>query len=98
MEPRMKFRLPVSLFTFFTSLTIFLAEGSSAWAAGAQASSQINPSSQSTAGDILCLPGIYDQAPGDCLPAGPSAYLSEMAQQGVTFPVKPLPATRPDTA
>ncbi|TLM99873.1 hypothetical protein FDZ73_20905, partial [bacterium] len=38
----------------------------------------------------LCLPGIYIYAPGDCLPTGPSAYLSELAQKGITLPLAPL--------
>jgi lipoprotein-anchoring transpeptidase ErfK/SrfK len=94
----MKFKLSVTLFTFLTALTIFLAQGGSAWAAGPLTFNQTNPASHPATGDILCLPGIYDQAPGDCLPAGPSAYLSDMAHQGVTFPIKPLPAAKPDTA
>ena len=45
---------------------------------------------------VLCLPGVYTQAPGNCAPLGPSAYLSKMAQTGLTFPVTPLPIARPD--
>jgi lipoprotein-anchoring transpeptidase ErfK/SrfK len=44
----------------------------------------------------LCLPGIYVQTPGDCLPAGPSAYLTQMAKLGITFPLTKLPASAPD--
>jgi hypothetical protein len=47
---------------------------------------------------VLCLPGIYAQDPGDCSPAGPSAYLTQMAQLGITFPLVPLPAVAPDPA
>jgi hypothetical protein len=46
--------------------------------------------------DALCLPGIYLQAPGDCLPAGPSTYLTQMAKMGITFPITKLPANAPD--
>ena len=41
--------------------------------------------------DTLCLPGIYQKAPTDCLPLGPSLYLSRMARLGITFPIKALP-------
>lgn len=44
----------------------------------------------------LCMPGIYLDDPGDCLPAGPSAYLSDMARKGITFPLTDLPARIPD--
>ena len=45
---------------------------------------------------VLCLPGVYLQDPGDCSPAGPSAYLTQMAQNGITFPLVPLPSAAPD--
>jgi len=41
---------------------------------------------------VLCLPGIYYSDPGNCTPAGPSAYLCQMAEIGFTFPLAPLPA------
>ncbi len=50
------------------------------------------------AGQSLCLPGIYLQAPGNCLPLGPSAYLTRMAQEGLVLPIRPLPATHPDAS
>ena len=46
----------------------------------------------------LCMPGIYVQDPGDCLPAGPSTYLTRMAGSGITFPMAPLPSLKPDPA
>ena len=45
---------------------------------------------------VLCLPGVYPQTPGDCEPLGPSAYLSKLAQTGLTFPIAPLSFERPD--
>ncbi|HEX7976843.1 MAG TPA: L,D-transpeptidase [Anaerolineales bacterium] len=51
---------------------------------------------QKTPVSVLCLPGIYMQDPGDCAPAGPSNYLTQMAQMGITFPLTALPATSPD--
>jgi lipoprotein-anchoring transpeptidase ErfK/SrfK len=47
---------------------------------------------------VLCLPGIYMSNPGNCASAGPSAYLTSMAEQGFTFPETPLPVSKPDRA
>mgnify|MGYP006291450111 CR=1 FL=1 len=50
----------------------------------------------------LCPPGVYQQealqGDADCLSLGPSQYLSEMAEKGITFPQTPLPAVQPDPA
>ncbi len=45
---------------------------------------------------VLCLPGILSTDSQDCLSAGPAEYLTEQAQQGITFPLEPLEAARPD--
>jgi hypothetical protein len=45
---------------------------------------------------VLCLPGIYPSDPEDCQPLGPSEYLGRMAEDGITLPLAPLPATHPD--
>jgi hypothetical protein len=47
---------------------------------------------------VLCLPGIYMYNPGDCAPAGPSGYLTQMAEKGFTFPPAPLPIAPTDPA
>jgi hypothetical protein len=44
----------------------------------------------------LCPPGVYLVEAQDCLPLGPSAYLTRMARQGLTFPIKPFNATHRD--
>lgn len=64
----------------------------------AQNSTAASPAQQSPAepAAVLCLPGIYSYNPGDCLPAGPSAYLSRMAEKGITLPLPPLSYTRID--
>lgn len=62
----------------------------------AAADKQQTPSNPSPS--ALCLPGIYPNAPGDCLPLGPSAYLTQMAQLGMTFPLTPLAAAPIDPA
>lgn len=47
-------------------------------------------------GAVVCPPAVYRVAPEDCLPIGPSEYLTEMAGMGMTIPSSPLPAARPD--
>ena len=44
----------------------------------------------------LCLPGVYEIATDECSPAGPSAFLTDMAQLGFVFPERPLAAGKPD--
>ena len=51
--------------------------------------------SDSVAGEVLCLPGIYSTTPQDCLLAGPADYATRMASQGLTFPLTPLPSRPP---
>ncbi len=45
---------------------------------------------------VLCMPGIYLHNAGDCSPVGPSAYLTEMAEMGITLPLAPIPVKKPD--
>ena len=47
---------------------------------------------------VLCLPGIYMYDPGDCLPAGPSTYLTGLAEKGIALPIPPLSYTPIDPA
>lgn len=47
-------------------------------------------------GTVVCTPNVYLTEPDDCLPLGPSAYLTELARQGLTIPPRPLPASKPD--
>jgi len=49
-------------------------------------------------GGVVCEPGIYLAEPDGCLPLGPSAYLTQLAQIGLTIPPRPLPAYKPDPA
>src|SRR5688572_28756502 len=49
-------------------------------------------------GAVVCAPAVYLELPGDCLPLGPSAYLTEMANLGITFPPRPFPFFKPDPA
>lgn len=45
-------------------------------------------------GDLVCLPGAYLQEPADCLPIGPSVYLTGLAKSGITIPAQPLPVKK----
>ncbi len=63
-----------------------------------QAADQPAQANVSSAASVLCLPGIYLYEPGDCLLVGPSSYLTQMAQKGITFPVPPLAYTSIDPA
>jgi hypothetical protein len=82
----MKRILPAAVLIFFALL--FHAKTAHAAA---------HPENQPAAnGGALCLPGVYlESAPG-CLALGPSAYLTDMARHGISFPARPLPAVKPD--
>ena len=51
---------------------------------------------ESDSGAVVCAPAVYLELPGDCLPLGPSAFITEMGKLGMTFPPRPLPAFNPD--
>jgi lipoprotein-anchoring transpeptidase ErfK/SrfK len=53
---------------------------------------------EESAGAVVCSPDVYFQPPEDCLPLGPSGYLTEMARLGIPFPLQPLLAISPDPA
>jgi len=42
-------------------------------------------------GSVVCPPGVYATPPDGCLPLGPSAYLTQLAQTGITLPLTRLP-------
>jgi hypothetical protein len=60
-----------------------------------QAQSPAPANKESYTGEVLCLPGVYLSKPDSCLPAGPSAILTQMAEEGMVFPVPPLPVSKP---
>ncbi|HET6596411.1 MAG TPA: L,D-transpeptidase [Anaerolineales bacterium] len=59
---------------------------------------ETTPGEELASGAVVCAPGVYLAPPGDCLPLGPSPYIREMAQLGLTFPERALPALKPDPA
>ena len=48
-------------------------------------------------GSPLCLPVVQSYARTDCLPLGPTAYLNRMAGLGLTFPLRALPSSEPNS-
>ncbi|HZM25314.1 MAG TPA: L,D-transpeptidase [Anaerolineales bacterium] len=52
--------------------------------------------SEPDSGAVVCAPAVYLESPGDCLPLGPSTFLTEMGKLGMTFPPRPLLALSPD--
>jgi lipoprotein-anchoring transpeptidase ErfK/SrfK len=69
----------------------------SAWP-GMGVTAQGTATEEPPSGAVVCAPDVYMVAPGDCLPLGPSAYVTEMAKLGLTFPPRALPAYKPDPA
>lgn len=75
-------RLLVPIFLFFQSFALF------------------QPPIQRTQTDLnsnqvgasLCMPGVYLIDPLDCLPLGPSEYLTQMSILGMSFPLISLPS------
>ncbi len=57
---------------------------------------QASPPAEGNSGAVVCSPDVYLQAPDDCLPLGPSEYLTGMARMGIHLPIEPLPAVNPD--
>ena len=49
-----------------------------------------------TRGQVLCLPGNTQSQANGCTQLGPSAYISRMADLGVTFPLRSDISTAPD--
>lgn len=77
-----------------TVLTVLCLAFSLLAARPASASTDSKPEDNS--GAVVCPTDVYLQAPYDCLPLGPSEYLTEMARLGLTFPPQPLPAHATD--
>jgi hypothetical protein len=62
----------------------------------AAAATPIAQTAEAEAGAVLCPTGLYPEAPDDCLPLGPSVTVSSLAQSGIPWPIRPLPAYTPD--
>lgn len=46
-------------------------------------------------GESVCLPDVYPQGGGDCYVGGPAQVLTALAQNGMSYPLKPIPARKP---
>jgi hypothetical protein len=66
------------------------------WNLTAMAQGQSYSVQEPDAGSVVCPPGVYSTAPDDCLPLGPSVYLTQTAAEGIPYPILPLPAYSPD--
>lgn len=62
-------------------------------------SSVISPSTLSpqaaipvASSQLLCMPGVYLTDPQDCLPLGPSSYITQIASEGLHLPLIGLPS------
>jgi lipoprotein-anchoring transpeptidase ErfK/SrfK len=62
------------------------------------AAQETTPGEEPESGAVVCAPDVYLTPPGDCLPLGPSTYITDMAKLGLTFPERALPAFKPDPA
>jgi hypothetical protein len=58
------------------------------------ATSELNPNTSSA--EVLCLPGSIHSPDGDCSLLGPAAYISRMADMGITFPLQSVSGQEPD--
>jgi hypothetical protein len=72
----------------FLSLVI-LVQGFSALVGSSTQPAQAAISQASS--NLVCMPGIYMNDPQDCLPLGPSAYMTKMATEGFSLPLISLP-------
>lgn len=59
---------------------------------------QTGSSSEPFTGEPLCLPGAYTFETQDCLPYGPSEYITELSRKGIVYPLLPLNASKPDSS
>jgi len=64
---------------------------------GLEASAQTPTPPEPDSGSVVCEPGAYFVPPSDCVPLGPSIYLTTVARIGVAVNT-PLPASPPDPA
>ena len=93
-----KVSMKKTILILFTMMVILFAGKSGAVYGQAETTPEV-PDGIATEEDMaLCLPGIYLQTPEDCLPLGSSQILTDLAKKGLTVPLKPLPAGKPDAA
>ena len=84
------------LTTLFSVL--FLLQSLPASPSTVAAQGGVLPAPEPDSGSVVCQPGVYATAPGDCLPLGPSEYLAKITSEGIPYPIRPLPAYKPDAS
>jgi hypothetical protein len=82
-------RIPILLTILSLTLSLYPAQYSIAQAAQLP---------ENNSGAVLCTPDAYLQSPDDCVPLGPSQYLTDMARLGMEMPLRPLNISHPDPA
>src|SRR5690242_16733796 len=78
---------------FLMFMTIFMSMTTSMQTVHAQ---ETPPPIEPESGAVVCEPGVYLSESADCLPLGPSSYLTDLARLGMSIPPRPLPASKPD--
>ncbi len=78
------------LFTSILGVMLFLLPMNAA----GQSDLPVDP--EPYAGQLLCAPDAYPQQALDCLPLGPSEFLTDLARQGIAYPFKPLSLVKID--
>jgi hypothetical protein len=63
----------------------------------ARAQGNASPGQEPQDGSVVCPPGVFRSTPDDCLPLGPSEYLTQTTAEGIPYPILPLPAYAPDS-
>jgi hypothetical protein len=51
---------------------------------------------ESESGAVVCAPEAYPEQPEDCMPLGPTLYIADLAKLGLTYPERPILASKPD--
>ena len=49
-------------------------------------------SQESDDGAVVCPPNVYFIAPDDCSPLGPTETITSGLEEGISYPISPLPA------
>jgi lipoprotein-anchoring transpeptidase ErfK/SrfK len=78
-------------FVLIVAFSILFLFSTSLQRAAAQAPAPAPERREFYQGLALCLPDAYPQEPADCVPAGPSATLTQWNQMGLSIPAQPLP-------
>jgi hypothetical protein len=83
------------ILTFFLTGIFLVQTGTFSRSANASLD-QTSSLPEQDSGSVVCLPGVYQEEPDECLPLGPSILLEEMAAEGIPYPSQPLPAYKPN--